>query len=91
MVFGALWRRVRLGMYQLRIPGPLFVSLILLEGSRLTPLSTTASEPTRTRSTRSMMYPTALSNTTVHGIPLAVRIWCVFILLSQCVRRVSTL
>ncbi len=41
---------------------------------RLTPLSTTASEPTSTMSTRSMTYATAESRTTVHGIPAAVRI-----------------
>lgn len=45
---------------------------------KLTPLSTTASDPTITRSTRSITYATALSRTTVHGIPASVSSWYVF-------------
>jgi hypothetical protein len=72
-VSGTLWRPGRLGMCLLlrRVPGD---QLCLCGLKRPTPLSTTASDPTSTRSTRSMIYPTALSRTTVHGIPLAVRI-----------------
>jgi len=44
------------------------------------PLSTTASEPTRTKSTLSMTYATAASNITEHGIPAEINASAVLIL-----------
>lgn len=44
------------------------------------PLSTTASDPTSTKSTLSMTYATAESRTTVQGIPAELKISCVLTL-----------
>ncbi len=57
-----------------RGPEVCLVDYLVKAVEQLTPLSTTASVPTRTMSTRSMIYATAESRTTVHGIPAAVRI-----------------
>lgn len=51
----------------------MYVSLTLLTLLITPPFSTTPSAPTKTISTLSIMYPTAESNTALHGIPASRR------------------